>query len=568
MAYFNINLDTLRGSYLDIANSSVVDWFIVTGGPYTAPPGEFALRIQLQDFTPSAPEPWHSILTYSSWSGGNPIANLLLTYNVQGYVDNVIGGQGGDQIIGHDGSGIGNYLQGDDIYDAGGNDWLDGKAGNDTLLGTGGSDTLLGGDGNDALYGDWDREAQDQGNFAAGSDLVFGGSGDDSVYGDEGANTLDGGIGYDLLSYAGFFNDGNTQYHVSVNVTTGTTTVFGTDVYGDTQTYATDSFSNFEHFVLTDGNDVITAQIPSSILFPPTLLIEALAGNDSIRGGSEVDQIYGGVGDDTIRAGGAADGFGQIDYLVGNQGNDFYILLGDANLVEALNEGTDTVQVGYVHNETLPGNFENLTLLAAAAASSGTGNGLANVILGNNFANALSGLAGSDTLNGGGGDDTLNGGAGNDRLFGGIGNDREWGGIGNDLVYGDAGNDLLYGGDGNDTINGGGDNDLIYGGLGRDVLTGGLQNDRFIFNTAAEAGLGKLRDVILDFTSGVDKIQLRAIAAGQVFHSGTTFGGTAGEVHYNVATGVLQGDLNGDRVADYEVGLGAGTVLVATDLIL
>jgi hypothetical protein len=65
---------------------------------------------------------------------------------------------------------------------------------------------------------------------------------------------------------------------------------------------------------------------------------------------------------------------------------------------------------------------ENLTL-AGAAAISGTGNALANVISGNAAANTIDGGAGNDTISGGDGNDALTGGSGADRLTGGLGAD-------------------------------------------------------------------------------------------------------------------------------------------------
>lgn len=567
MVNFILNTDTSRGVFLGSADPSVVDWLTVTGSAYPAPAGEFALKISLQDYSPGA-EPNHSIITLTAWSG--MVQTTLLSYNFTGYIDNVIGSAGGDQIIGHDGSGLGNYIQGDDIYDAGGNDWIDGKGGNDTLLGTGGSDTIYGGDGNDALYGDWDLTAQDHGNYAAGSDQVYGGSGDDAIYADQGADTLDGGIGFDSLNFSGFFDDfGNTQYRVTVSLTSGTATVFGTDTFDmTTAIYASDTIAGFEHILLTAGDDVIYTQLPASVLFPPTLWIEAGEGNDKLYGGSQLDQIYGGTGDDTLRGGGAPDSFGQTDLLYGGAGNDIYLLLGDANLSESPTEGTDTVQISYATNYTLLTNFERLSLLAAAGASNGTGNALANTLLGNAFDNRLFGWGGNDSLSGGAGNDSLDGGIGQDRLLGGDGSDRLLGSTGNDVLIGEAGNDSLYGGAGNDTLQGGNDADLLQGGLGRDDLSGGVGADRFIFTSAAEAGLGTQRDRIIGFVSHEDHLNLKAIAAGQSYLGADPFDGHAGQIRYDATTGILQGDVNGDGSADYEISLGVGTVLVAADIFL
>ena len=50
-------------------------------------------------------------------------------------------------------------------------------------------------------------------------------------------------------------------------------------------------------------------------------------------------------------------------------------------------------------------------------------------------------------------------------------------------------------------------------------------------------------------------------------NAGFANSGTA-RVRYSAAIGLLQGDANGKGAADYALSLGAGTVLVAGDLIL
>src|SRR5262249_25154172 len=66
---------------------------------------------------------------------------------------------------------------------------------------------------------------------------------------------------------------------------------------------------------------------------------------------------------------------------------------------------------------------ENLVLVNVAAALTGTGNNLNNVITGNNFNNTLTGGIGNDALRGGGGSDVLVGGVGVDTPTGGAGHD-------------------------------------------------------------------------------------------------------------------------------------------------
>jgi Ca2+-binding RTX toxin-like protein len=116
----------------------------------------------------------------------------------------------------------------------------------------------------------------------------------------------------------------------------------------------------------------------------------------------------------------------------------------------------------------------------------------------------LYGYSGNDTLNGGFGNDTLYGGAGNDYLYGGPDYDTLYGGAGNDYLYGGANNDTLYGNDGNDYLNGygayTGESDTLIGGSGSDTFVLGDRTGVFY------KGVGEA--TIIDFSSGVDKIQL------------------------------------------------------------
>lgn len=153
---------------------------------------------------------------------------------------------------------------------------------------------------------------------------------------------------------------------------------------------------------------------------------------------------------------------------------------------------------------------------------------------------------------------------------------------GADRLNGDAGNNVIDGKGGNDIINGGAGNDTIYGGAGYDTMTGGAGNDIFAFRSAAEIGSKPgARDIITDFTSGQDKIDLSAIdanpnlAGNQNFTflaaEDASFTKKAGQLawHYNDAAGVtiVQGDINGDGKHDFEIELKGKVDLKASDFI-
>ena len=186
------------------------------------------------------------------------------------------------------------------------------------------------------------------------------------------------------------------------------------------------------------------------------------------------------------------------------------------------------------------------------------GTKLADHYIGTAWADRLSGDIGNDTLIGAAGNDGIKGEDGNDSLHGGDGNDTIFGGNGNDRMRGDAGDDRLVGGAGNDKI---------AGGLGRDVMTGGLGADDFIFASAADIGNGTTRDIITDFQSGFDDIDLRALQTNGTFIGNAGFSGTAGEVRYLQTTGIVSGDLNGDGVADWSMNITNKATLVAGDFL-
>jgi Ca2+-binding RTX toxin-like protein len=78
-------------------------------------------------------------------------------------------------------------------------------------------------------------------------------------------------------------------------------------------------------------------------------------------------------------------------------------------------------------------------------------------------------------------------------------------------VSGGAGDDGLIGGAFGDRLEGGAGNDMIVGGGGADVLVGGAGADRFVYSSVSESTVAA-SDAILDFVSGVDRIDLGALA--------------------------------------------------------
>ncbi len=177
-----------------------------------------------------------------------------------------------------------------------------------------------------------------------------------------------------------------------------------------------------------------------------------------------------------------------------------------------------------------------------------------------------------ETVTGDSGTDVFVGSSFADRLLGGGGADYLNGALGNDWLQGDSGNDRLI------------------GSFGRDTLTGGAGADRFEFDAVGETGrTSSTRDIIRDFThnslrSLSDQIDLATIdangtAAGNtafVWRGTSAFTGGKGQLRYkqenlsgtsNDRT-IIEGDINGDRVADFQIELTGLKNLVSADFVL
>ena len=151
---------------------------------------------------------------------------------------------------------------------------------------------------------------------------------------------------------------------------------------GASNTLDADSFT---YTLTTGGTATVNITIQGDYSDPHLML--GTAGDDTITGTFFDDIFSPGTGADT---------------LTGHQGDDVYEVdnAGDQT-IEAFGEGTDEVRSTI--DWTLHKHIEDLTLLGAA--TTGTGNQLANTIVGNVNNNILNGLGGADEMRGGGGDD-------------------------------------------------------------------------------------------------------------------------------------------------------------------
>jgi Ca2+-binding RTX toxin-like protein len=285
-----------------------------------------------------------------------------------------------------------------------------------------------------------------------------------------------------------------------------------------------------------DGSDVINGGSGNDTLFGGN-------GNDLLRGDGGIDALDGGAGADTLDSGGnptPAFSF-QNDVLNGGTGDDSYILRHfNATVVELPGGGVDTVTV--YNAWTIPTEVENLVI-------GGTGNVNA---FGNILANRMTGNAGANNMSGNGGADTITGG---------------------------VGNDVLSGGGANDSLAGGADADALTGGAGADTLRGGAGADLFYFVLAADSTT-TLRDVIADFVSGEDLIQMNLVDANDLIGGvqewafiGTAAFATnqAGKLRVqavNATSCILQGNTDNDTAAEFAVLVTGIDKLSESDLLI
>ncbi len=468
---------------------------------------------------------------YSSIGGGS--------LRITGVIENAIGGDGDDVLIGNAAA---NELRG-----MRGADTMRGGLGNDSYFVDHAGDVTveLAGGGNDRV------EASLSWTLAANIErLTLTGTGDINGTGNALANRVDGNDGANLLDGAG----GNDSLHGLAGDDTllggagadrldggaGADSMAGG---ADNDTYMVDDALDLVFELAGGGNDRVMASVSHTLAAEVERLIltgsadlegtgnelanqmEGNAGDNRLDGGGGHDSLSGLDGDDTLLGGAGADrldGGAGADSMVGGTGNDSYIVDDALDVVVELpDEGNDRVFSSVSH--TLGTGVERLTLTGSAALD-GTGNALANRMEGNAGGNRLDGADGHDSLSGFDGDDTLLGGAGADRLE---------------------------------------------GGLGADSLVGGLGADRFVFLSAAEAD----GDSIGDFSAAQgDRIDLNAIdsnlllAGDQVFVwiGGAGFAGLAGQLRF--ADEILEGDLDGDAVGDFQIGLAGLVSLSATSI--
>ncbi len=324
-------------------------------------PNDAGARISLLDTSPLA-----TTITandFDAWDLTDDGSQDTSTGYVLVSIENAIGSEHNDEIIG---SAQGNRLEGragDDVIDGGGGndtliggagaDWVEGGGGNDTILGQSHDDSLFGNKGNDTIDG---GEGADQINGDDGDDTIEGGDGNDTINGGQGADTISGDDGDDTIN-GGISNDrliggvGADQ----INGGDGNDTILGQSqadsLHGNKGNDTIDGGEGADTIEGGDGNDTIDGGDGNDT-------IEGGQGADTINGGDGNDTINGGIGNDTIEGGKSNDtinggdgddtieGGKSNDTIDGGDSDDTIVWgYGDGNDIISGGEGTDSIVV-------------------------------------------------------------------------------------------------------------------------------------------------------------------------------------------------------------------------------
>lgn len=498
---------------------------------------------------------------------------------------------------------------GDDfVFSDSGDDTIYGEAGDDQISAMAGKPVLYGGAGNDLLsIGEDVVRAQVFGE--AGSDVMQYGSVDGSFGGV--AASFAGGQGDDTFqAFGGFVADGPL---LRFEGGSGSDALNFENFYGDTivalNRFELSSVENLKFLGLTATREQLARfdSLNGSVLRlkdPGKFDLRDYSGTlDQLHGSNGADTIdmsgatalsvrvvEGGGGDDTIIGSDVVDlidGGAGSDTLIGGAGNDIFLY---ESRSELLGDPTDVLQGGGGQDEAV---FRYRDQGPSPIDISGmTFDGVESLVTEQSLKLAAEQLDGFDAVNGisskskvtkmfltESGTVDLRG-----EIFEGI--DVLVGNRGSDVVHlpnmsllgtdpvavlGRGGADTLTGGNGDDRLDGGGSADVLVGGLGDDTLVGGLAadsltggggNDIFLFRTLADS-TAKASDTLEDFVSASDRIDLKGIDAiagtpadeAFGFIGAAAFSGQAGELRY--AGGFLQGDVDGDGVADLRIELKA-----------
>jgi Ca2+-binding RTX toxin-like protein len=490
-----------------------------------------------------------------------------------------------------------------------GNDTLTAGAGNDIFVASAGDDTLQGGEGvdrvdysnsNSAVHVDMPAgTATGFGNDNLSQiEHVIGSAFHDTITGGQGGETLSGGAGNDIITggetrISTGIEMGNLVARLDASNLASITTSAGavTAIYDQ---------SSRNNDAVNDGGTVISGSATinglNALQFNGSAhLAIADTGDINLSGTSQYSAL---VSFET----GADISSRQVIYEQGGGTNGFNIYIENGNLyVGAWRGGGGTFEL-FAHT-TIDANTVYTAGFVFDSVATQTFTGYLDGVSFDSITNATAQLAhGGDIGIGGINNASYFDGTGGDgsgsgyQFTGTIGelllyNDaltaselantnnfllNKWQPAGSDLLQGDAGDDQLRGSLADDRLEGGSGNDTLTGGGGADSITGGSGNDLFSFEAIGDSGIGATaRDVITDFTTAQDRIDLSAIGGLSVVSANSAgngvadFTGMANQLAWQQigADMLIYIDQDGDAIADAEIQLSNTNSLQASDFV-
>ena len=135
---------------------------------------------------------------------------------------------------------------------------------------------------------------------------------------------------------------------------------------------------------------------------------------------------------------------------------------------------------------------------------------------------------------------------------------------GADNVTGTSAANIIDLGTGNDTVDAGAGDDIVTPGRGADTVTLGAGVDTVVYTSVLDSP-ASAPDLVVDFKSGQDLLDLKQVDANVLvagdqdfnFIFGNAFSKTAAELRIDANTGRLEGDVDGDALADFVVQFGS-----------
>jgi serralysin len=268
--------------------------------------------------------------------------------------DHIDGGAGEDTAYYHfsktgvtvsllNGAGIGGEAEGDTLVNV------------ENLIGSEYDDILVGNDGRNEFYG------------GKGHDILKGGGGDDDLHGEFGNDTLKGGGGADnLWGGAGIDTAAYDTAEHGVFVSLGSGTSRPHDAYVLARDIDADRLYDIEDVIGSEHDDVVWGDHGANTL-------AGLGGNDELKGGGGADILRGGNGHDDIIGGAGRDvmfGDAGADTFVWKSADETGLTNATADIVRDFNRAQgDRIDLSMIDADVYGSGNQAFTFIGTGAFS-------------------------------------------------------------------------------------------------------------------------------------------------------------------------------------------------------